>query len=67
MAVDPNDMNEIRVDVLGTSVDKATTWTSGGPAAGRNALITTERIITRAINAGWPVWWGSYSWAPGGW
>lgn len=52
MAVDPNDMNDIRVDVLGTSVDKASGWTMGGPAAGRNALDAsiTERVPTRLLN-----------------
>lgn len=60
MAIGPNDpintsdINEVRVGVLGRSVDDSDThWTTGGPALGRNALSVSsgERMITRAINA----------------
>lgn len=40
---------ELMVSILGTNIDEAS-WTSGGPAGDRNALLTTERVITRALN-----------------
>lgn len=62
MAINTNDINEIRVGVLGISVDASGTVTSGpaidgqwmgaGPAGGRNTLNShIDRVITRAINA----------------
>ena len=51
MAVSQADMNSIRVNVLGTTVDApGATWTTA-PPANANRLNTAERIITRAINA----------------
>lgn len=50
MAVSAADLNQIRVNVLGTTVDAAgATWTTAPPAAA-NALLTAQRIINRAIN-----------------
>lgn len=50
MAVSTADMNQIRVDVLGTTVDNpGATWTTAPPGSA-NRLTTTERIITRALN-----------------
>ena len=50
MAVSTADMNQIRVDVLGTTVDNpGATWTTFPPNAA-NTLNTTQRIINRAIN-----------------
>lgn len=45
----------LRVGILGGNVDNPTddtnpNWTTGGGQAGRNALLTDERVITRAIN-----------------
>lgn len=60
MPVNTNDINQIRVGVLGISVDESqggsTTasqdgkWISTGPGSDRNTLNTAERIITRVIN-----------------
>lgn len=50
----PATIDDTRVGVLGVSVDQSTTWTTGGPAGGRNALnplASGERVITRVINA----------------
>lgn len=50
---DTDDMNLIRVGVLGRSVDDSNPhWTTGGPAANRNALdaAITERVVTRLLN-----------------
>lgn len=50
MAVSTADMNQIRVDVLGTTVDNpGATWTTAPPAAA-NRLNTAQRVINRAIN-----------------
>lgn len=50
MAISAADMNQARVDILGTTVDNpGATWITA-PAGSANRLTTTERIITRAIN-----------------
>lgn len=54
MAVNPEEMNAIRVGVLGQSVDNTPTgpggWTTVPPTAA-NTLNTTERIVNRALNS----------------
>lgn len=50
MAVSTADMNQIRVDVLGASVDQATSWTTA-PPANANTLNTPDRVPNRAINS----------------
>lgn len=62
MPVNTNNINEIRVGVLGYSVDESASgglagsgqWISTGPGTGRttlNALSSGERIFTRILNA----------------
>lgn len=52
MALTTNETNQVRVDVLGVSVDQSTTWTTTGPSGNRNALdaAITERVVTRLLN-----------------
>lgn len=50
MALTHEEIMELMVNILGGNVDEATGWTSEGPLGNRNALLTTERVITRALN-----------------
>lgn len=52
MALTTSETNQVRVDVLGVSVDESTTWTTTGPQGNRNALdvLITERVVTRLLN-----------------